>query len=465
MMTGQVVFLFSGFLINSGLARILKPVDYGTFGLVMSILVIVELFVITGIPEAIQKYGGERPQAMAKLISKTLPWQMVYAFCLFGVFWLAAPVLARTFGHSELTFFLRIASVDIVIYGLYKYYLGVQNGLHRFVQYTILGIIYSLSKLAAIFGLVWLGFSIAGALVGNMLGSLMALVLALFFSRVKKTDAGLEDIPLVAFVAQNVLYFVGLNLFFSLDLWFVKYYLPGKSVGLYVSAGVLAKLTYLISVALSAVLLPSIARSIKIKDDKRTRELIQDSLRYLVIFLVLVNIVITTNSAGIVQLFFGAEYLDAAPILSILAVALSLLTLMAVINTMMIANEQMRASLVMILSLIALDAVLNRILVPRFGLQGAALATSAVGVLGAIWGGLYVFDEFKTVLFSKSGLRLTGITLLILVLSKWLVPVGIDFFIKTGLTGGVYLALLWLTKEINPVDLRRLKESIGLSKT
>ncbi len=465
LMTSQVIFLFSGFLINSGLARIFKPIDYGTFGLVMSILVIVELFVITGIPEAIQKFGGERPEVMSKLISKTLPWQIVYAIIVFLIFWLIAPLLSNIFGDSELTFYLRIAGIDIIIYGLYKYFLGVQNGLHRFFHYTILGITYSLAKLAAILGLVWLGFSISGALVGNIIGSVLALILAFMFSRVPESEVELESRSYTSFVIQNVFYFVGLNLFFSIDLWFVKYYIPGAGVGLYVSASVLAKVTYLISVALSAVLLPSLSRTIKLQQQQRTNALIKDSLRYLMIFLVLINTVIIINSTGIIKLFFGDDYIAAASVLSILIVGLSFFTMMAIINTIMIANNQMRASLVLILGLLILDCILNRILVPHYQLYGAAIATATVGLLGTILGGLYVFKEFKSLIISFSLVRLTAITLFVFFIANLMNQIHIDVILKSVLLGSIFLFLLWLTREITSVDLRRFKESLGFSNT
>ncbi|MCG8603377.1 oligosaccharide flippase family protein [bacterium] len=463
LMLSQAIFLLSGFLINSGLARLLQPIDYGTFGLTMSILVIVELLVITGIPEAIQKFGGEQPMAMKKLIAKTLPWQIGYAVTVFVIFWLMTPHLASLFGDHSLTYYLRIASIDIVIYGLYKYFLGVQNGLHRFVHYTLLGITYSVVKLAAIIGLVWAGFSIVGALVGNVIGSLAALVLALLVTRLAKSEAEPEPNSYFSFVLQNVVYFVGLNLFFSIDLWFVKYYLSGTGVGHYVSAGVLAKLTYLLSVALSAVLLPSLARSIKLRQTSRTKELIKDSLRYVLIFLLLVNTVVVLNAEGIIVLFFGMEYLAAAPILSILIVGLSFVTMMAVINTFMIANNQMKACFVMIGSLVILDIVLNRMLVPEFGLYGAAFATAIVGFVGTVWGGLYILEEFRSLIFSFSSLRLAGVTSAVFLASTLLGFGQFDVILKSALMGSVYVLLLWITKEINTVDLRRLKESLGMT--
>ncbi len=463
LMTGQAIFLLSGFLMHAILARLFSVGEYGTFGVVMSILIIAELFVITGIPEAIQKFGGGRPEAMQKLMAKTLPWQITYGMVVLVLFWLIAPFLAGFFGDERLAPLLRLASFDIIFYGLYKYFLGVQNGLHKFVHYTILGISYAIIKLMAIVGLVWLGFSLTGAVIGNMIGSIIALALAWLFSRLPKSTEELEDIPYLSFITQNVFYFVGLNLFFAIDLWIVKYFLSDTSVGLYVSAATLAKLTYMFSIALSAVLLPSLSRSISMKQFDRVREITQDSLRYLLIFLVLINIVIAINSEGIIRLFFGAKYVEAASVLILLTAGLSLVTMMAIINTIMIAQNKMKACFVMIAGLLALDVVLGLALVTRFGLMGAATATTLVGIVGTIWGGMYILQDFKGLVFSLSTVRIAGAAALVFLLSYGLNLISLDVIIESALIAGLYLVLLWLTKELNSIDLRRLRESFGIS--
>lgn len=459
----QAVFLLSGFLIHAVLARLLGVEDYGTFGLVMSILVIVELFVITGIPEAIQKFGGSRPNAMYGLVKTTLPWQLIYVTVILVLFWLVAPLWASGLGDTRLTILLRIASFDIVFYGMYKYYLGVQNGMQRFVQYTILGIFYSISKLIAIASLAWLGYSVPGAIIGNMLGSVIALGLAWAFSRLPETNEDPGEIPYVTFVVQNIFYFVGLNLFFAIDIWFVKHYLSDYSVGLYISSSTLAKVTYMFSIALSAVLLPSLARSIELKQVERVREITQDSLRYLMIFLALIIVVMAINSRGIIALFFGERFTAASPSLILLTIGYSLVTMMAIINTIMIANDKMKACFIIISGLIVVDVVLNLVLVPRYELLGAALATTVVGLVGTVWGGIYIFEAFKRVVLSLSALRIAGTALLVFALSSGLNLLPSDAILKSVLISGVYFLVLWLTRELSTIDIRRLKESAGIS--
>ncbi len=462
MLIGQASFMLSAVVINFGLARLLGPVDFGTFGLVMSALVAAERFVVTGIPELVQKLGGERPESMYSLVRKTFPPQLIYTLAVFAVFWFLAPLVTKSFGDPALQFFLRLASFDIFFYGVFRYYLGIQNGLHRFGRHALLSVTYSVVKVATIFGLVFGGFSLMGAVIGNTLGTVGGLVVALGITRLLKVQREVSPIPYLQFVVPNVLYFMGLYLFFCVDLWFVKYYLSDATVGYYVSASTLAKAPYFLSLALSAALLPSVARAIKEKDTDRTKELVQESLRYLLMFLLVINVVVISTSSSLVVTFFGQVYEEASSVLSILIVGLSFVTFFAVMNTILMAYNRMRTVFVITFVLLVLDVLFNGILVLRFGIEGAAMSTTLVAVMGAVASGCVVFSELRTLLPMLSALRMVCAAAVVFFLS-FLVPEGGFWnFIKwIGLVGG-YFALLGLMGEINAVEMRRLKNVLSI---
>lgn len=457
MMLGQASFLLSAFAINFGLARILGPHDYGTFGVVMSVLIVVELFVITGIPELMQKYGGEVPEKMYLLVRKTLPWQVGYALLLFGLFWLAAGWIARALGDPSLTYFLRVAGLDIVFYGLFKYYQGLQNGLHRFEKHAVLGICYATSKVAAIFTLVLLGFSLTGALVGNMLGSVGGLAVGLWVTRIPKATGELDPIPYVKFVVPNVLFFVGLYLFFCIDLWFVKYHQAGSEVGYYVSAGALAKIPYVFSIALSAALLPSLSRATRNQDEAQVQDIVQQSLRYLLMFLLLFGVIVGTTSESLLIALFGADYAGGASALVILTAGLSLVTVFAVLHTVLQSCGRMILSFLLMLVLVVLDVIANAFLVPRYGIEGAALATTVAAACGVLLTGAFVHVDVRAFVPSRSTLRIAGIALVVLAISFWSPALNAQVLLKAAGLSTLYFALLWLTGELNSVDLGRLK--------
>ncbi|MEK7728426.1 MAG: oligosaccharide flippase family protein [candidate division KSB1 bacterium] len=461
LLLSQTIVLASGLAVNLGLARLLGVVEYGNYGLVISVLVVIEIFVIAGIPEVIQKFGGEQPEAMAQLVRQTLRWQMLYTVLLYGGLWLATPLLVR---DESLIALLRIAGLDIIVYGLYKYFLGVQNGLHRFQPYSWLGIIYALSRAIAILGLVALGFSVQGALIGNIIASCAGLLFALFWYRPPRVETAPMPVRYGAWALQNVLYSFGLNTLFAIDLWLIKYFLSEHEVGLYVSVSVLAKLSYLMSIAVSVMLLPSLARATAQQQEQRSEELIRDTLRYLLIFLTLLNLVVALFAKEIIALLFGAQFADAANVLVWLMAGHSCITLMAVSNTVMIARNMMHTCFVRVLALVALDVALNFALVPRFQLLGGALATSLVGVLGAALALWHIRREAKPLLFSWSIPRMLGVALGVYIIAQSVAFASVDFIAKAIVLTGLYFLLLWMSKEISAVDLRRLRESLGVPK-
>jgi O-antigen/teichoic acid export membrane protein len=460
MMGGQASFLLSSFVINFGLARLLGPVDYGTFGLVMSVLVVVELFVITGLPEVLQKYGGETPELMHLLRRKTFLWQLVYSGAVFACFWALTPLIVRSFNDEKLALLLRVASFDIIFYGLYKYYQGMQNGLHRFDRHALLGITYASSKVILILGLVLAGYSLLGAIVGNALASVAGLSVGIAVTRLPAKPGKLDEIPYLRFVVPNILYFVGLYLFFCIDLWFVKHFASDIEVGYYVSAGALSKVPYVLSIALSASLLPSLSRATKLRDEELVRKAVGESLRYLVIFLLLISVVVVSSSTSIVVLLFGSAYGPAAPALSILIAGISLITLFAVFNTVLMARNRMTTCFAMTFGLLFVDAAANMMLVPKLGIEGAAWATALTGLVGCVSAGYIVFREINMLLPGYSWLRIPSTALLVLGLSFFLPRLDSLVIIKCAMLSVLYFSLLTLFGELKSADFSRLRAAL-----
>jgi len=451
--------MLSGVTINFALARLLGPQNFGMFGLVISILLTFELFVYIGIPEAIKKYGGEQPGLIKKIVKATLPWQLCYCVGIFLILFIMAPLIGQIFEDDRLSFLLRIASIDVIFYGLFNYFTSIQNGLHNFFKYSVLNISYTLSKLIAIVGLVFAGFSLTGALIGNVIGSVVGLMAGILIARFPQNNNEKQDIELkkyFGFVVFNVLYFFGLSLILNIDLWAVKYYLSDTQVGYYVSAAALAKLPYFVSIGLSAVLLPSISHLIASKENQRTSEVVSESLRYVFIFLFLLNILVVSNSESIIELLFGKKYLQAAPILSILMVGLSLVTLMAVIQTILISRNKMRFCSIQIILMVVADIILNAYLVPRYKLEGAAIATLTIGLMGTIINGWFVYKEIKKMLLFII-FRLAFVVSIIWVLSYYLNFISANVIFNFFILAVTYFALLFITRIINTVDVTRLK--------
>jgi len=457
LLISQVFLVASGYTITVGLARLLGPKDFGTFGVVISLLAVVEMFVITGIPIALRKYVAENYNTSKLLMWKTLPWHLLYSLIIFLLFWLLAPVTARLFKDHFLKYFLQLASLDIVFFGLYKYFVGIQNGLHKFGRQAVTDISYAIAKPVAILGLVLAGYSISGAVVGNVIGSIVGLLIGLLIIRFPEVKGGLENIPFLKFAFINVFYSVGIQLLFSIDLWFVKYYLSYDKVGQYVSASSVSKIPFFFSLAISAVLLPSISRATKAKNDNRVQDIVRLSLRYLLVILFAMIVVVSPSTRGLILFLFGENYADASSILAILFVATTFISFFAVINTILIARNQLKRCLVATGLLIVLYVVTNALLVPKLGCIGAAISTLIISIIGVGISSLLLLKNLQVVISPHSVLRSIAAALAAVSIVYLFPLFDQHVILKCMVLLGSFVTALFLLRELSFADMKRFQ--------
>lgn len=460
LLVGQFVFLSAGYLIHIGLARHLGPDDYGLFGVVMSILVWIELFVITGIPSALQKFVGQNPASAYELRRVTLRWQILYVSTVGIATAALAPWLGELFDDIRLGALLRLASVDIVFYGLYWYYLGLQNGLHNFSKQALIVAFYSLSKLVAVYALVMIGLSVRGAVIGNILGSIAGLSIGLRLTSLDKKEAVIDLQGLRRFVVPNIAYTVVLNSLLSMDLWFVKGFLDDRTVGHYAAATVLARIPYFFSLALSAVLLPTLSRVLYRGDHQEVVAYVRGTFRYLLMVLAPVTIIVMSSGVSVVRLVYSDTYADAGQFLGVLVLGLSLITLFSVANTMLIARGGMGRCLLLAGVLVPVDVVLTLYLVPAFGALGAAWAVVVTGLVGTVLSLTRIASEFRVRLDLTSVLRIGVASVAIYIVSTAVPVSGVFLVIKLFALCLGYLTMLMLLGELTFAEMVRFGESL-----
>jgi len=458
MVLSQGVFLLAGFTLNFGLARFLGPGKFGYYGWVMSILLVVEVFVITGIPELIQKFGGANPKAMRSLKQKTFKWQFLYSSIAAGLFILLSPIITEFFHKNELTTVLRIAGFDIIFYGLFRYYVGIQNGLHQFEKYSILGFVYSISKLIFIFILVSTKLSLLGAIIGNTMASITGLGVALVITKYPKDTSPLQKISYFSFILPNILYFVSLSALLYIDLWFVSYYWDPKIIGYYVSATALGKLPYFFSIAVSAALLPSISLALRQKDNDRVQMLVQQFSRYFLIFVFLVVLILGTSANSIIRLAFGYKYIPASKILPVVSFGLSMISVFCIFNTILIAKNFMKQVLLITIGIVLVDILFCRLLVPEYGMLGAGVSITVAAVIGISVSGRLIFLNGGYLVPKISFLRISGWALLLYLPFYYFQGNILWDLLKSFLLAICYLGLLWLTKEFTASDFQIIKD-------
>jgi O-antigen/teichoic acid export membrane protein len=121
-------------------------------------------------------------------------------------------------------------------------------------------------------------------------------------------------------------------------------------------------------------LFPSFARSYK-EDQEQFREMVLRSLRFTTIFAVPIGVGGTLLAAPVIDLLFGRSYTASVPVLQILSWSAVLVTLRGNFRHTLNASGRQHLDLRCAGSAAVFNVILNLLLIPPYGIEGAACAT------------------------------------------------------------------------------------------
>jgi O-antigen/teichoic acid export membrane protein len=465
---GQGFFLLSGYLLTAFLARWLMPSLYGLFGVVMMVLVWVEISVNNGVPLALQRFLPDGTLSEHSVRRSAARCQAMISVGVFLVMFLAAPLVAALLRDPPLTGYLRLAFVDVLAMGAYAYYRGVLNGYRAFRQLSLTIMAYSLTKVLAICLLVYLGFGVQGALVGNVVASLGGLAAGFFWTKRRwsqpRSDkhreerdgalARVNERRILAFVLPAALFTVASNVLLGLDLMGVKALLADEEVVGYYSAAVnLANAPRLVLLAFSFTLLPSLSHAIAAQNQVQTRHYLQQTIRLLTLALFPILALVTATAGSLITFVFSAAYRPAAPILTVLIFTYATYTIYITLVTALLAENRPGWALAIPSALLPLAAVAIWLGVSWFDALGAAFASLLAVATAATVVLAYVFHRFRPRVDALSLGRIALAAVVVGTLAWLWSPSGLFLLLAYGLLGGLYIALLLLLREVQPTDL------------
>jgi O-antigen/teichoic acid export membrane protein len=167
---------------------------------------------------------------------------------------------------------------------------------------------------------------------------------------------------------------IAINLYMRIDQVMLKKMISTEAVGLYSAATRLSEAWYFVPVIITSSLFPAILNS-----KKENQDLFENRLRQLYQLMLILGFAIaiftTFTSSYLIDLLYGEAYKDAAIVLTI-HIWTGLFVAIGVVNNAWYLTENLQkiAMINTLLGAIA-NVVLNYILIPRYGVSGAAAAT------------------------------------------------------------------------------------------
>ena len=283
----------------------------------------------------------------------------------------------------------------------------VTNQLFYVSRYTLMGLHFeeyseSLSVLQkllfAIFGLslAYVGFDVAGVLAGTALSFLVCAIVATWILRTRiDVTAVFRSVPtefptrdLFSFNAYNTVFVLVTISLYNVDLLLLQPIAGSQETGLYKAALVIAEFVWLIPMAVQIIFIQSSSEMWSRDAHEEITSMASKATRYTLAFTTLLLLGIAALATPFITLYFGSEFSEAVTPLLLLLPGVLGFAIARPIYAIGQGKGELRILIIATGIAAAINLVLNLLLIPRYGMSGAAVATS-IG-----YGSMVVFHYF-----------------------------------------------------------------------
>jgi O-antigen/teichoic acid export membrane protein len=366
------------FLLLPFYARFFAPEEYGVIDYLNVIGLFIGVLIALEISQGVARYVAEAKDDLVarKLYASTAMWftlVMYGAFCLF-IFTFSKPITTIVFDDDRYSDLLIIASFSFLFTA--ALYL-IQNQLRwelRPKEYAALSILYAL--LVLIFSVLFIAFlklNITGVFYAYICANIICLVLGLYWTRKSFGLCFSSDYlrEMLHFSCPLVLSsFAVIGSMFA-DRFLIKELLTLEDVGYYAVGYRIAMIVSFVMVGFQGAITPLIYSNYQ---NSETPVQISKIFRYFLCFSCLILFFIICFQYYLVFVLAGSKYLLSMQVIPFLALSSLFSTMYIFAPGLSIAKKTHIISFINLAGFM-LNIVLNLLLIPEWGISGAAFAT------------------------------------------------------------------------------------------
>jgi O-antigen/teichoic acid export membrane protein len=270
----------------------------------------------------------------------------------------------------------------------------------------------SQKALFALFALVlaYVGFELTGVFVGYSL-SFVIVTLVGFLVLVSNFDLHLSSVAKFRNIATELFTYGGTQLIgglsalllYKTDILLIRYFRDSTATAIYNSAIVPAEYVWFVPAVMQMAFLQRTANLWADEQIDAINDQIRTGVKYALLSLTLFGAGLYALAGPFLEIYFGAEYLPASRPLRILIVGTFFFGISRVVNPVFQATGWLKYTEANTVVVLVVSVLLNLLLIPRYGILGAAIATSCsyvlmfVGVAIIWWRSTFAFLDRRFV--------------------------------------------------------------------
>lgn len=441
--------------------RILLPVGTGRVSFVTSIIAYFSMFAQLGIPtygiRACAKVRDDK-EKLSKTVHELLITNFVMVILAYIAFGISLAAIPR-FNQEKELFFIMCITILLNALGVEWLY----KALEEYTYITLRSIIFKVIGIIAMFALIhnqddyiiYGGVTIFATSASNIL-NFINLRKKIILKPLGGYAFKKHIKPMLTFFFMSVATTIYTNLD-SVMLGFMK---GDAEVGIYTAAVKIRIILTSIVTSASVVLLPRASQYVEkgMMDD--FYRILKKTMHFILLTAIPMSLFFGLYAKESILLLSGKEYIDAVLPMQIIMPTLILIGISNLTGIqMMIPLGMEKQVLISEIAGAIVDLILNFILIPDYGVAGAAIGT-LIAEFVVLYIQLFSIRDKLVELFSQIPLLkivLTGLIASLTILIGWQLNLGIFMTLLIGATMffGVYIAALFITKDMLILELSR----------
>lgn len=389
----RITVIICGILTSIITARYLGPEGNG---ILATLIVYPALFMTIGslgIRQSTAYFIGQEKYSDNDVFSGVLQiWIFTSIFCMLVCYSLVK--LTTKGNYDDLLVFLAISPIPFALITTYSS--GLFLGKNKIKDFNTVNWVPNVVKFFSyILFIILLGWNVYGALFGITLGYIILSVL--IYKKVKgivafkwKFDKKIiKDLLSLGIVYAISLFVISLN--YKIDVALLERFSTEYEVGIYSKGVSVVEYIWEVPTLLSTIVF---ARSATAKDSNAFSLKVVQLLRICFVVILIVSIGFFFLSDFLMVTMYGEEFKESAMVQKLILPGIFLLTIFKVLNMDMAGRGKPWVAMIAMIPSLIINIMLNWYLDPKYGANGAAIASSVSYTISAV---LFLFMYSRTI--------------------------------------------------------------------
>ncbi|MEJ2721143.1 MAG: flippase [bacterium] len=416
------------------LGRFLGPEDYGLYNLSMSVVMIAGTLCVFGFFASLSRiipfHLGKNERSAVRSV---LDFSALFSFSLGVLFAVAIYVLSDrlavdVFHDPKLALALKVFSFAIPLHGLKQVAQGAIRGF-KGARYDAL--VFSIGSRIVTIAVYLLSLPLIqrlyGAIIAFTAGILVTAVVAywIIWKRIFTDYSRYPRVP----VARSVLSFswplalTGFTYLFvsRTDKVMLGYFLSSEAVGIYTPAVVIANMLDFVNNAFKYRFLPTVSEYFSRNDMGGLLPVFRSTSKWSFLVIYPIFLFILVIAREILTALYGSEYAGGYMALTVLSLGIAANVFAGTSANMLVAGGHTKLNLACEIIAAVTNVILNVLLIPLYGIVGAAIATGLSFLTKNISSLSFVYRSYRMHPYTKNYLN---------IIASGLAAIAIIYFLK-----------------------------------